>query len=144
LQVVEGELVGSPNDLGDGVDANDVPFQATFPYIGLPTSGSTSVNSLATSASTGSSASPGAATPSPQNSADRSSLVSPLEGGREDGGRKDVAAPASAAQTQAAATVSNDLLRVGLPVAVAGLLLFGGLWLVGRRRAAARPSVGTP
>ena len=25
LQVVEGELVGSPNDLGDEVDANDVP-----------------------------------------------------------------------------------------------------------------------
>ncbi|MGW6131692.1 DUF4331 domain-containing protein [Cellulomonas sp. NPDC055163] len=45
LQVVEGELVGSPNDLGDAVDANDVPFEDVFPYVGLPTSGSTSVNS---------------------------------------------------------------------------------------------------
>jgi hypothetical protein len=32
LQVVEGELVGSPNDLGDMVDANDVAFQSAFPY----------------------------------------------------------------------------------------------------------------
>jgi hypothetical protein len=40
LQVVEGELVGSPNDLGDGVDANDVPFEATFPYVALPHAGS--------------------------------------------------------------------------------------------------------
>ena len=40
LQVVEGELVGSANDLGDGVDANDVAFGATFPYLALPASGS--------------------------------------------------------------------------------------------------------
>ena len=40
LQVVEGELVGSPNDLGDGVDANDVAFGDTFPYLALPASGS--------------------------------------------------------------------------------------------------------
>lgn len=40
LQVVEGELVGSPNDLGDGVDQNDVSFRATFPYVALPHSGS--------------------------------------------------------------------------------------------------------
>jgi hypothetical protein len=45
LQVVQGELVGQPNDLGDAVNANDVPFQAAFPYVGLPTSGSKSVNS---------------------------------------------------------------------------------------------------
>lgn len=45
LQVVEGELVGSPNDLSDKVDANDVRFEREFPYVGLPTSGSTSVNS---------------------------------------------------------------------------------------------------
>lgn len=41
LQVVAGELVGNPNDLGDGVDANDVPFTNTFPYVALPHSGST-------------------------------------------------------------------------------------------------------
>ena len=40
LQVVEGELVGSANDLGDGVDANDVAFGDTFPYLALPASGS--------------------------------------------------------------------------------------------------------
>ncbi len=40
LQVVEGELVGSANDLGDGVDGNDAPFSGSFPYLGLPASGS--------------------------------------------------------------------------------------------------------
>lgn len=40
LQVVEGELVGNPNDLGDGVDANDAEFSDTFPYLALPASGS--------------------------------------------------------------------------------------------------------
>lgn len=40
LQVVEGELTGSPNDLGDGVNSNDKAFGTTFPYLGLPASGS--------------------------------------------------------------------------------------------------------
>jgi hypothetical protein len=40
LQVVEGELVGSPNNLGDGVDHNDVAFRGSFPYLALPHSGS--------------------------------------------------------------------------------------------------------
>jgi hypothetical protein len=40
LQVVEGELIGSPNDLGDAVDENDVAFRTTFPYVALPHSGS--------------------------------------------------------------------------------------------------------
>jgi len=40
LQVVEGELLGAKNDLGDGVDANDKPFGTSFPYVALPTSGS--------------------------------------------------------------------------------------------------------
>lgn len=40
LQVVEGELVGSANELGDGVDANDAAFGDTFPYLALPASGS--------------------------------------------------------------------------------------------------------
>ena len=40
LQVVEGELVGSANDLGDGVDGNDAAFGNTFPYLALPASGS--------------------------------------------------------------------------------------------------------
>jgi hypothetical protein len=40
LQVVEGELVGSKNDLGDAVDANDKQFGSSFPYVALPSSGS--------------------------------------------------------------------------------------------------------
>ncbi|MFF6782219.1 DUF4331 family protein [Streptomyces sp. NPDC012510] len=40
LQVVEGELVDAPNDLGDAVDKNDKKFGKSFPYVGLPTAGS--------------------------------------------------------------------------------------------------------
>jgi hypothetical protein len=40
LQVVAGELKGRPNNLGDGVDANDSAFGTSFPYLGLPHSGS--------------------------------------------------------------------------------------------------------
>ncbi len=43
LKVVEGCLIDNScatNTLGDGVDANDVPFQASFPYLGLAHSGS--------------------------------------------------------------------------------------------------------
>ena len=40
LQVLEGELVGNPNDLGDGVDVNPEGFRAAFPYVALPTAGS--------------------------------------------------------------------------------------------------------
>ena len=40
LQVVEGELIGNANDLGDGVDADDQQFSSTFPYVSLPTRGS--------------------------------------------------------------------------------------------------------
>ena len=29
-----------PNDLGDGVNANDKPFSSTFPFLALPDSGS--------------------------------------------------------------------------------------------------------
>jgi len=40
LQVVEGELTGAPNDLGDKVDGNDKAFGSRFPYVALPHSGS--------------------------------------------------------------------------------------------------------
>jgi hypothetical protein len=40
LQVVYGELIGNPNDLGDGVNANDVPFLKRFPYVAYPHAGS--------------------------------------------------------------------------------------------------------
>ena len=40
LQVVEGELLGTKNDLGDAVNENDQKFSHSFPYVALPTSGS--------------------------------------------------------------------------------------------------------
>ena len=40
IQVVAGELKDMPNDLGDGVNSNDSAFATTFPYLGLPHSGS--------------------------------------------------------------------------------------------------------
>lgn len=40
LQVVLGELVGNPNDVGDGVNKNDTEFGSDFPYVALPHSGS--------------------------------------------------------------------------------------------------------
>ena len=40
LQVLQGELKGTPNDLGDGVNVNDVSATDAFPYVGLPHSGS--------------------------------------------------------------------------------------------------------
>ncbi len=52
LQVVEGELVGSPNDLGDGVSENDVEFLDVFPYLALPASGSDAAPHPATTPST--------------------------------------------------------------------------------------------
>lgn len=40
VQVVAGELKGMPNDLGDGVNSNDSAFSSSFPFVGLPHSGS--------------------------------------------------------------------------------------------------------
>jgi hypothetical protein len=40
LQVVEGELIGNPNDLGDGVGTNDASFLSQFPYLGYSHRGS--------------------------------------------------------------------------------------------------------
>ena len=40
LQVVEGELLGEKNDLGDAVDKNDKEFEKSFPFVALPTEGS--------------------------------------------------------------------------------------------------------
>ncbi len=57
LQVVEGELVGAPNDLSDGVNVNDKAFGKHFPYVALPASGSLARSAATTSG--GSSTSPG-------------------------------------------------------------------------------------
>ncbi len=61
LQVVEGELVGSANDLGDGVNTNDVAFDNTFPYLALPASGSNADPHPSTGGSAKQSASKGSA-----------------------------------------------------------------------------------
>jgi hypothetical protein len=52
LQVVEGELVGSANDLGDAVGENDKAFGNTFPYLALPHDGAVSYPTVAKSSST--------------------------------------------------------------------------------------------
>ena len=36
LQVLEGELLKNPTDLGDAVDSNDLTFGDVFPYVALP------------------------------------------------------------------------------------------------------------
>ncbi len=36
LQVLEGELLGRANDIGDAVSRNDKPFTRSFPYVGIP------------------------------------------------------------------------------------------------------------
>jgi hypothetical protein len=42
LRVIGGVLIGKPLPLGDGVDMNDVPFRASFPYVAAPHDGFTS------------------------------------------------------------------------------------------------------
>jgi hypothetical protein len=51
-RVVAGELIGHKLPLGDGVDANDVPYLATFPYVAAPFSGFANTKGL-TSKKTG-------------------------------------------------------------------------------------------
>jgi hypothetical protein len=36
---VAGALIGNPNSVGDSVDANDISFANSFPYLGLAHSG---------------------------------------------------------------------------------------------------------
>jgi hypothetical protein len=39
LRVIGGVLIGKPLPLGDGVDRNDKPFRASFPYVAAPHNG---------------------------------------------------------------------------------------------------------
>jgi uncharacterized protein DUF4331 len=48
LRVLEGQLIGRPNKLGDAVDHNDKRFVEHFPYIALPFSGSGTASLLPT------------------------------------------------------------------------------------------------
>jgi hypothetical protein len=139
LQVVEGELVGSPNDLSDKVDRNDVAFGPKFPYIGLPTSGSMAVNSgsgASSSSSAPSAAGADAGTPAQPDAA-------------QSGAGQDAGTPAE--------DPDSPVPAAGLG-AVAGLGFLGaggGWWLMHRRRrhagapgapgsAPSAPSTGLP
>jgi len=119
LQVVEGELVGSPNDLSDKVDRNDVAFGAKFPYIGLPTSGSMSVNS----GGSGASAAPSAA-------------------GADAGTPAQPGADQSATDPQAGTDDADSPVPAAGLGAVAGFGFLGaggGWWWMRRRRHAGAP-----
>jgi hypothetical protein len=132
LQVVEGELVGSPNDLGDGVNANDVAFGTRFPYVALPHSGSGSVNDPA---APGTKAAPAAA-------------VSPLEGGKPDAAVPAASSVAAASGSGSAAAgpvglTVESVARTAVPVTAAGLALTGALLFVRRRRTIATARAGS-
>jgi len=43
-QAMVGVLTGVKTSLGDGVDANDVPFRSSFPYVAFPHSGGKAAN----------------------------------------------------------------------------------------------------
>ncbi|MGI8536066.1 MAG: DUF4331 family protein [Mycobacteriales bacterium] len=47
LQVLEGELTGNPNNLGDAVNSNDRPFGDVFPYVALPQNSSVNQSQFA-------------------------------------------------------------------------------------------------
>jgi hypothetical protein len=117
LQVAEGELVGSPNDLGDAVNANDVAFGDTFPYVALPASGSATRPGPAAS---GSPARPGGAGGS-QSTAPARAGGTLLDGGNtEPAGSSDRWQPV------------NVVLPVGL-VALGIASLVGGVYVLWRR-----------
>jgi hypothetical protein len=101
LQVVAGQLVGKPNTLGDGVNANDKAFGTSFPYLALPASGSSSVNRAGAS-----------------SSATGAAFVSPLQGGRPD------AIGASSSSSSWLSPVQTALRTATGPAGIAGI---GGL-----------------
>lgn len=130
LQVMEGELVGSPNDLGDKVDGNDVRFERSFPYIGLPTSGSDSVDlGAGGSKDRGGEKSDGGEKTPDEPTADDADSASPAS----NGSRASIALVAGGG-------ASNTSLPGGSAVAaMAGFvgvwsLGTGGVWLLRRRR----------
>jgi len=144
LQVVEGELLGKKNDLGDAVDANDKAFGSAFPYVALPHSGS-DVRSAATTK--GSTSAPGA-TP-PQGGA---SQGTPQQGAGQQGGttRDSGTVPGSAgaegskardgvtqlnADNAASRKSSDRLSPLVAAMAAAGMVaVAAGVLLLGRRR----------
>ena len=123
LQVAEGELVGSPNDLGDAVDANDAQFGRSFPYVALPKAGSETRAGGAPAG--GAPAGSTSATPQAGSSAP-AAAPSMLTGGAGD--------PTPSPAANASATEMTDLIPLGSAVGGAGLLAFGAAWLWRKRR----------
>ncbi|WP_084701332.1 DUF4331 domain-containing protein [Cryptosporangium arvum] len=124
LGVVAGDRAGFPNgrrltddvvditrrmtgDAGDGVDANDVPFEGAFPYLALPKSSGV-----------------GSRGPESSGRVDRGgvdpSVPVPVSVGDE--------------ARDASGAGMSDLLPLGSAVGGAGLLAFGAAWFWRRRR----------
>ncbi len=92
----DGELVGSPNDLGDAVGTNDKAFGEYFPYVALPNDGS-------------------AQAPTVNNSA-----YSPLEGGADAANAASAGVP-----TDGISPVATGLVALGFLAMVGGAVMFG-------------------
>jgi hypothetical protein len=115
LQVVEGELLGNKNDLGDGVNANDKQFGTSFPYVALPRSGS-DVQSAAT---TSKGATPPLGAMPPRGSNTPSQGLMPAQGGTTQGtGQQDVGqlggAMRDSGAVSAAAGTEGSMARDGV------------------------------
>jgi Domain of unknown function (DUF4331) len=138
LQVVEGELLGKKNDLGDAVDANDTPFGSVFPYVALPHSGSDVQSAAASKGSTP----PGGATPpqggttqgtGQQGGAARDNGSATAGAGRQGSTARDGATQLNA--DNAASRASSDRLPLPVAAAIAAAMVAtaaGGI-LLGRR-----------
>jgi hypothetical protein len=112
LQVVEGKLLGAKiPPLGDAVDANDKAFGGTFPYVGLPWSGSDVKAS-------------GSGITSAAARVAGDSRATPLTGGAE-------AAPKAAQQKPASSSPVLPMVAIGVGALFLGGS--GGLWLMRRR-----------
>lgn len=114
LQVAEGELAGSANDLGDAVNANDTSFGNSFPYVALPKAGSVTR------------ASGSKATPQANSSSPAPTTSSILTGGAGE--------PSTSPAASASAAQMTDLIPLGSAVGGAFLLAFGAAWLWRKRR----------
>jgi len=138
LQVVEGELLGKKNDLGDAVDGNDTPFGSAFPYVALPHSGSDVQSAAASKGSTP----PGGATPpqggttqgaGQQGGATRGNGTATAGAGRQGSTARDGATQLNA--DNAASRASSDRLPLPVAAAIAAAMVAtaaGGI-LLGRR-----------
>jgi hypothetical protein len=146
LQVVEGELVGAPNDLGDAVDANDTTFGSSFPYVALPHSGS---GELGATAPQGGATPPGSTPPSTAPQGGTQPGGTQPDGAMPDGAMRDDGGTASggpSAQARdgvtqlnadnAASRVPSERLPTPAAAAIAAgmVAVAAGVVLLGRRR----------